>query len=103
MKEVKENLAYIKENYGDMYEAYEQYGKKLHESGPLDERTRWLIKVAASSVSEYQYALRTHIRKALAAGCTREEIEHTILLIAPTTGFPKMMEGIMILRDELKV
>ena len=30
----------------------------------------------------------------------REEIEHAILLVAPTAGFPKMMEGLMILRDE---
>jgi len=26
------------------------------------------------------------------AGCTKDEIEHAILLVAPTAGFPKMME-----------
>jgi 4-carboxymuconolactone decarboxylase len=102
MKEIKENLQYIMEKHGGIYAAYEQYGRMVHtDGGPLDEKTRWLIKVAISSTSEYQFALRTHINKALAAGCTREEIEHAILMIAPTAGFPRMMEGIMILRELL--
>ncbi|MBZ4654401.1 MAG: uncharacterized protein JG781_1742, partial [Peptococcaceae bacterium] len=42
---------------------------------------------------------RTHILKALKSGCTREEIEHAILLVAPTAGFPKTMKGLLILRQ----
>ncbi|HHU32209.1 MAG TPA: carboxymuconolactone decarboxylase family protein, partial [Clostridia bacterium] len=34
-------------------------------------------------------------------GCSREEIEHAIMLVAPTAGFPKTMEGILILREEM--
>lgn len=103
MERIKENLEYIKEHHGAIYRAYEEYGRLVHtEGGPLDEKTRWLIKIAVSSTSEYPYALRTHLRKALASGCTREEIEHAILMIAPTAGFPKMMEAIMILREELE-
>ncbi len=100
MNEIKENLDYIKTHHKEIYESYEEYGKKIHTlGGPLDEKTRWLIKVAISSVSEYQFALKTHIRKAMAAGCTQEEIEHAILMIAPSTGFPKMMEAVMVMRD----
>jgi alkylhydroperoxidase/carboxymuconolactone decarboxylase family protein YurZ len=61
--------------------------------------TRWLIKVALSTEGQYEYALRTHILKALKSGCTREEIEHAILLVAPTAGFPKTMKGLLILRQ----
>lgn len=101
MERIKENLEYMKDQHGSIYRAYEEYGRLVHtEGGPLDEKTRWLIKVAVSSTSEYRYALRTHIKKALNSGCTREEIEHAILMIAPTVGFPKMMEAIMILREE---
>jgi len=97
-----ENLMYMKALHTDVYKAYEAYGKVVHESGgPIDEKSRWLIKVAISAVEQYPYAIRTHIHKALNAGCTRTEIEHAILLIAPTAGFPKAMEAIMILRDEL--
>ncbi len=97
-----ENLMYLKALHTEVYKAYEEFGKAVHEhGGPIDEKTRWLIKVAISAVEQYPYALRTHLHKALDAGCTRTEIEHAILLVAPTAGFPKAMEAIMILRDEL--
>jgi len=99
---IEKNLKYLTENHGEIYDAYENFGKLVHEEGgPLDEKTRWLIKVALSTDSQYGYALRTHIQKALKSGCTREEIEHAILLVAPTGGFPKMMEGLLILRHIL--
>jgi 4-carboxymuconolactone decarboxylase len=100
---IEKNLKYLIENHGEIYDAYENYGKLVHENGgPLDEKTRWLIKIALSTDSQYQYALRTHILKALKNGCTKEEIEHAILLVAPTSGFPKMMEGLLILRQVLE-
>lgn len=99
---IERNLKYIRQNHGDIYEAYKKYGNLVHsKGGPLDEKTRWLIKIAISTVCEYPYALTTHIQKALDAGCNREEIEHTMLLVAPSAGFPKMMEGLLILRQLL--
>lgn len=97
---IEKNLKYLTENHGEIYHAYECYGKLIHEEGgPLDEKTRWLIKVALSTSCQYHFALKTHILKALKCGCTKEEIEHAILLVAPTSGFPKMMEGLLILRE----
>lgn len=100
---INKNLAYMTEHHKEIYDAYEQYGKLIHEKGgPLDEKTRWLIKVALSTEAQYSYALKTHIQKALKCGCTKEEIEHAILLVAPTAGFPKTMEGLLVLRDILE-
>ncbi|MBP2640003.1 MAG: carboxymuconolactone decarboxylase [Firmicutes bacterium] len=100
---IVENLKYLTENHGEIYEAYQNYGKQIHEKGgPLDEKTRWLIKIALSTAGQHEFSLRTHILKALKCGCTKEEVEHAILLVAPTAGFPKMMEGLLILRDILK-
>lgn len=102
MDVIQENLHYFIEKHGSIYKAYEEYGNKLHEEGgPLDTKTRWLLKVAISASCQYEFALRTHIRKAVANGCTREEIEHAILLVAPSGGFPRMMEALLVLRDEL--
>lgn len=96
---IEKNLKYLTENHGEIYEAYEKFGGLVHEKGgPIDEKTRWLIKIALSTSCQYQYALRTHILKALKSGCTKEEIEHAILLVAPTCGFPTMMQGLLILR-----
>ncbi len=100
---IEKNLKYLIENHGEIYNAYENYGGLIHEKGgPLDEKTRWLIKVALSTNCQYQFALNTHIMKALKSGCTKEEIEHAILLVAPTCGFPKTMQGLLILRHVLE-
>ena len=100
MDTIESNLKYFRETHGEIYEAYEEFGKRLHtEGGPLDEKTRWLIKVGISTTSQNHYALKTHIRKALKHGCMREEVEHAILLAATTAGFPRTMEGILILRE----
>jgi 4-carboxymuconolactone decarboxylase len=99
---IEKNLKYFMDHHREIYDAYEHYGKLVHENGgPLDEKTRWLIKVALSTDSQYEYALRTHILKALKCGCTKEEIEHAILLVGPTAGFPKTMKGLMIFRHIL--
>lgn len=58
----EKNLKYFTQHHEDIYDAYESYGKLVHmEGGPLDEKTRWLIKVALSTESQYRYALQTHI------------------------------------------
>ena len=96
---IEKNLKYYTEHHQEIYDAYENYGRLVHENGgPLSEKTRWLIKVALSTDCQYEYALQTHILKALKAGCSKEEIEHAILLVAPTSGFPRTMQGLMILR-----
>ena len=99
---IENNLKYFISKHEEIYSAYENYGKLMHDQGgPLDEKTRWIIKVAISTACQYKYALRTHIIKAIKAGCSREEIEHAIMLVAPSAGFPRTMEGILILREEM--
>lgn len=96
------NLDYFSRKHKEIYEAYQRYGKLIHEDGgPIGEKERWLIKVALSASCGYDLALRTHIQKARAAGCAREEIEHAILLTAPTAGFPTMMTALLVLREEM--
>lgn len=99
---IAKHLDYFKKKHGDIYEAYEEFGKKVHEQGgPLDEKTRSLIKLAVSSASQHHYAIKTHVRKARLAGCSWDEIEHAILLVAPTAGFPTMMEALICVREEM--
>lgn len=102
MNLIERNLKYFIEKHGDIYKSYTEYGKKIDEDGgPLDLKTRRLIKVAISATVQNEYSLKTHIKKALRDGCTLEEIEHTILLVAPTVGFPAMMKAIISIREEI--
>jgi len=100
MSEIEKNLNYFKKRFPDVYSSYSNYGKTLHENGgPLEEKTRWLIKISVSATESYPYALRTHMKKATESGCSEDEILHAILLIAPTVGFPKMMEALLVFRE----
>jgi AhpD family alkylhydroperoxidase len=94
MKEIHDVFSVFKNTYPDVYSAHETLGKVVHEqSGPLPEKTRWLLKIAISAASHHKIALETHIMKAKEAGLTEEEIMHALLLLIPTTGFPNFMEA----------
>ncbi|MBP9211562.1 MAG: carboxymuconolactone decarboxylase family protein [Bacteroidetes bacterium] len=74
--------------------AYEALGEAVHTAGPLDERTRVLIKIAVSTGARLDGAVQSHVRKARKAGVTYEEMIHVILLALPTIGFPAMMSAL---------
>ena len=77
--------------YPSAAEAYENLGKQIHSCGPLDSKTRALIKIAISTGAGLEGALHSHTRKAVEAGCTKEEIRHAIMLSIPTIGLPSAM------------
>lgn len=56
--------------------------------GPLDEKTRRLVKLAVSIGAMREGAVRSSVRKALAMGISRDEIEQVICLAAGTLGMP---------------
>ena len=51
-------------------EAYHALGEAVHSAGPLDERTRSLVKLAISVGSLREGAVHSHTRKAVAAGAS---------------------------------
>ncbi len=82
--------AFLKK-YPEVGEQYEKLGEAVHNQGPLDERERTLVKMAISGSHLFQSAFKSHVRKAIDAGVTREEMEHVAILTLPTIGFPTMM------------
>jgi alkylhydroperoxidase/carboxymuconolactone decarboxylase family protein YurZ len=97
---IRDNLDALIASHPEIYEAYSQFGKAIHDQGgPLEEKTRWLVKVAVSSALGLAKAQLTHMIKAREAGCSLDEIEHAVLLVAPTAGFPRMMEAMERFRD----
>lgn len=74
-----------------MAQCYEAYGEAVATAGPLDERTRCMVKLAISIGARMEGGAKSHAHKALQAGVTPEEIRHLALLAAPTIDFPNMM------------
>jgi alkylhydroperoxidase/carboxymuconolactone decarboxylase family protein YurZ len=58
------------------------------EEGPLDERLIRLFKLAIAIGALREGAVRSGVRKALAAGVTRAEIDQVIALAPSTIGLP---------------
>lgn len=76
-----------------LMEAYEAFGAACTSAGPLDKKTVAMVKLAISLGAGLEGAAHSHARKALAAGCTPEELLHVAHLCAPTIGFPTMMRA----------
>ena len=89
------------EKYPEVGEAYNRLGKAVAAAGPLDGKTRELIKLGASIAAGQEGGTHSHARKALDAGATAEEIRHAALQTLTTIGFPNMMRGMAWVEDVL--
>ena len=100
MKDLHEIFTTFKKDFPGINASHEALGEKIHDQArPLPEKVRWLIKVAISGASRHHLALETHISKARAAGATDKEIEHTLLLLIQTVGFPTFMEAYSVFKN----
>jgi len=94
MKEVHKPFKDFKKEFPTVYKGHEALGRIIHEeSGPLPEKIRWLVKIAASGASGHALSLETHILKGKESGLTDDGIKHALLLLIQTTGFPTFMEA----------
>lgn len=87
------------EDYPEVGKAYEAYGAAVGQAGPLDEKTRALVKLAISVGARLEGGAKSHAHKALQAGATPDEVRHVAVLAAPTIGFPSMMAALTAVTD----
>jgi 4-carboxymuconolactone decarboxylase len=66
----------------------------LYSREVLDQRTRELCAVAALAALSFPNQLATHIRAALLAGATREEVQEVIMQMCVYGGFPSTLTGL---------
>jgi 4-carboxymuconolactone decarboxylase len=92
----------FKKEFPEVEKEYDGLAKKCHATGPLDERTRRLVKLGIAIGSESEGAVKSHTRRALAIGISQEEIRHAILLGLTTIGFPKMIATLNWVHEVLK-
>lgn len=91
----------FQKEYKAVADAYESMGTAVHEAGPLDDKTRALIKLAISTGARLEGAVHAHVRKALEIGVRPEELKQVALLALPTIGLPSMMAALSWIDDIL--
>jgi 4-carboxymuconolactone decarboxylase len=89
------------QNYPDVWEAHQKLSEACAQSGPLDRKTRELIKVGISGAAHQTTALQRHAVMAVQAGATKEEVYQTILLLITTVGFPRASAALQWAQDAL--
>ncbi len=80
----------IKKQYPAIGKAYDELALACLEWGPLDARTRRLVKLGIAIGLVSDGGVRSHVRRALEEGITPDEIRHAVLLSLTTAGFEAM-------------
>lgn len=101
MKPPKQFQKFTRE-YPKVSNAYESLGEAVHRAGPLDEKTRALIKLGISTGARLEGAVHSHTRKALALGIKPDALRHAVLLALPTIGLPSMMAAMSWIEEVIK-
>jgi alkylhydroperoxidase/carboxymuconolactone decarboxylase family protein YurZ len=81
----------FRQQFPDIAIAYDELAVKCHEAGPLDEKTRQLVKLGVAIGLNSEGGVRSHARRALQEGSTPEEVRHAVILAFTTAGFPHMI------------
>jgi alkylhydroperoxidase/carboxymuconolactone decarboxylase family protein YurZ len=85
----------------EIWERYTALGEECAEAGPLDARTRRLVKVALATGAGLEGAVHSHLRRGRAEGITAEEFRHVSLLAIPTLGLPSAIRAMTWMDDIL--
>lgn len=94
MGELPRRYQEFQQQHAAVWQAYEALGAAAAQAGPLEPKVRELIKLAMAAAMRGETAVHSHTHRALAAGATPAEIEHTVLLGVTTLGFPTMMTAL---------
>jgi 4-carboxymuconolactone decarboxylase len=82
--------------------AVEALGQAVRESGPLDSKVLHLVQLAAAAAIRSEGAVHSHVRRALEAGATPDEIRHAVIALTSTIGFPNVTATLSWCEDVLK-
>lgn len=88
-------------SYPDVAAAYEALGLAAQSAGPLDAKTRALVKLAIAVGAWREGAVHSTAGRARAAGCSHAAIRHVVVLATTALGFPSMMAAMRWVDDVL--
>lgn len=91
----------LKDHHKNYIDAVENLGKTVREDGPIGDKTAHLIQLAAAASIRSEGSVHSHTRRALDAGATAEEIQHALILLTSTIGFPTVVAALSWTEDIL--
>ncbi|MBF0559027.1 MAG: carboxymuconolactone decarboxylase family protein [Nitrospirae bacterium] len=92
----------ISKRFKKYTKAVENLGKAAKDAGPIKKKTSHLIQMAAAAAIRSEGSVHSHARQALQAGASPEEIQHAIILLSSTIGFPTVSAALSWVDDVIK-
>ena len=89
--ELPKALRGLKASSEELWAAYSKLGEAAAQAGPLDAKSRRLVKLALAIGCASEGAVHSHVRRARAEGCCDEEIHQVAILAITTLGLPRAM------------
>jgi len=96
-----DNFIQFSREQRSIYEAFEELGRRVHESGPLSERERRLVKLGIAIGAYSEGGVHSATRLALSGDCSAEDVSHVARLAITTVGWPRAMAAMSWVRDLL--
>jgi len=89
----------VAEAYPDIWNAYAALGVACADCGPLDAKTRRLVKLALAIGAASEGATHSHARRGATDNLSAEEMKQVALLAIPTLGFPSAIAALTWIED----
>ena len=102
MAKLPDQYMSIRKRFKKFFTAVDNLGKAAKTSGPLDEKTAQLIQLGAAAAIRSEGSVHSHVRRALEAGATADEVHHAIILLSSTIGFPTVSAAMSWADDVIK-
>jgi alkylhydroperoxidase/carboxymuconolactone decarboxylase family protein YurZ len=84
----------LRKQHPDYFDAVEALGKAVRKAGPLEQQVVQLVQLGAAAAIRSEGAVHSHVRRALEAGATAEQIHHALLSLTSTIGFPTVVAAL---------
>lgn len=84
----------LRKQHPEYFDAVEALGKAVRHAGPLEEQVIQLVQLGAAAAIRSEGAVHSHVRRALEAGATAEQIHHALLTLTSTIGFPTVIAAL---------
>jgi alkylhydroperoxidase/carboxymuconolactone decarboxylase family protein YurZ len=92
----------VQERFPSFLGAVEALGEAARKEGPIHNKTAHLIQLAAAAAIRSEGAVHSHVRRAIDAGASADEIHHAIILVTSTIGFPNVVAALSWADDVLE-
>ncbi len=102
--EIQKIMKYLSTEQGEMAGAYDSFIKAVLKNGKLSLKVKELISIALSISSQCEWCITYHVKMALEAGATEEEIIEAGMVSVLMNGSPALMHLIPVKKalDEFK-